>query len=260
MQPYNDQFSQQAAAYRVYRPVYPPALFAWLAAPLAQRRCAWDCATGNGQAALALAEWFPEVIASDASEAQIASAQPHPRVQYRVALAEQSGLADASVELVTVAQALHWFPLARFYAEVQRVLRPGGMLAVWCYGLLQISPAVDRLIARWYRDELGPFWSDERQLVESGYRTLPFPFPELQSPAFTMTTDWTLAQLLGYLGTWSAVQEYQRQTGADPLERLQPALAGAWGEAAILRPVRWPLALRVGRSRGTAATGATTAG
>jgi SAM-dependent methyltransferase len=244
---FKDHFSRQACDYSRYRPHYPRALFAYLAAQVEQHRCAWDCGTGSGQAALALAEFFAEVIATDASARQIAHAVPQPRISYRVAPAECSALEPGSVDLITVAQALHWFDLERFYAEVRRVRRPGGVLAVWCYGLNRVTPAVDRVVKRFYSDVVGPFWPPERQQVEAAYRELPFPFTEWQAPRFETQTCWNLEHFLGYLGTWSAVQHYQQQRGHDPREWLQDELARAWGDPGIRRRVHWPIHVRVGR-------------
>jgi SAM-dependent methyltransferase len=242
---FHDHFSRLATGYRQYRPTYPAALFHYLASIAPDRHGAWDCATGNGQAAVALAAYFAQVIATDASAGQIARAQPCPGVVYRVASAAASGLPAASMDLITVAQALHWFDLAGFYPEVRRVLRPGGVIAVWTYNRLRITPAIDQVVEHLYTDILGPWWPAERRLVETGYRDLPFPFTEQPPPTFEMRADWTLAQLMGYLHTWSAVGRYRQELGEDPLARLTPALAAAWGKAAV-RNLAWPLGLRIG--------------
>ncbi len=246
-----DHFSVQSQDYARFRPNYPPALFAWLAEIASGRRLAWDCATGSGQAALGLAGHFDQVLASDASAAQLAGAARHPRIRYLRARAEASGLAGGRFDLIAVAQALHWFDLDAFYREVRRLLRPGGTLAVWTYQLLRCEPGIDALIERFDREIVGPYWPPERRLVDSGYRDLPFPFAELPAPAFDMHADWGLEQLLGYLGTWSSVRRYRRALGRDPLQRLVPALAAAWGDGNARRRVRWPLALRVGHIQET---------
>ena len=156
-------------------------------------------------------------------------------------------LPDASVDLVTVAQALHWFDLPRFYAEVRRVARPDGIIAVWCYQLHTITPEVDAIVERYYADIVGADWPPERRLVEEGYRTLAFPFDELAPPPFQMVHRWDMSHVLGYLGSWSATQRYQKRTGADPLDLIQGELATAWGDPEKTRDVTWPLHLRVGR-------------
>jgi SAM-dependent methyltransferase len=246
-----DHFSVVAADYASFRPRYPDALFAALAAVAPDRGRAWDCATGNGQAALGLAEHFDSVVATDASAAQVSRATAHPRVRYLVAPAEASGLAAGSIALVTVAQALHWLDLDRFYAEARRVLAPGGVIAAWSYGRHRIDGGpIDALVDRFHDEVVAAFWPPERRHVESGYRTVPFPFAELPVAAPPMTADWTLAQLLGYLGTWSSVDAWRREHGEDPVPPLGALLAPLWGDPAMRRAVTWPLALRVGRVGG----------
>lgn len=246
---FRDHFSGHADAYARFRPVYPPRLFAWLASVAPGHERAWDCATGNGQAARGLAPHFREVVATDASAEQLRSAAPHPGVVFRVAAAESSGLEDASVDLVTVAQALHWFDLPRFFAEAARTLRPGGVVAAWCYVQVAVSAEVDAVVARLYGETVGPFWPPERALVEDGYRSLalPPPFVEVDAPELAMEARWTLSELLGYLGTWSAAQRYRRATGRDAVVEVSPELGAAWGPAGEVRTVRWPLQLRAAR-------------
>jgi ubiquinone/menaquinone biosynthesis C-methylase UbiE len=247
---FKDHFSGHAGDYTRYRPSYPHALFAWLAAQVPQHERAWDCATGNGQAAVGLAEFFADVVATDASDSQIAAAKPHARVRYAVAPAECSGLAAHSLDLITVGQALHWFDFTAFYAEAARVLKPGGVLAAWSYGLMQITPAVDAAVWRLYEPIAGSYWPPERRYVEEQYRTLPFPFPEIAAPKFAMEAQWTLEQLTGYLATWSAVQRYRKEQGGDPLELIVGELGAAWGDAETARKVVWPMFMRVGRMDG----------
>jgi SAM-dependent methyltransferase len=247
---FKDHFSGHAADYAAFRPRYPAELFQWAAALPAARSLAWDCATGNGQAAVALAGHFQRVVASDASAAQIAHAEPHPRVEYRVALAEAgeaSGLAEGAVDLVTVAQALHWFDFDRFYAEVRRVLAPGGAIAVWSYDLVRVTPEIDRLIDSLARDVVGAFWPPERRWVDERYRTLPFPFAEIAAPPFQLEESWDLPRLLAYLRTWSSATRFRAATGRDAVAEATPELAGAWGDPGQERAVRWPLSVRAGR-------------
>lgn len=244
-----DHFSAVAVDYAKFRPRYPAGLLRYVAGLPPRRTLAWDCATGNGQAAADLAAHFDRVIATDASADQIANAIPHPRVEYRVAKAEGSDLDPASVDLVTVAQALHWFDLDAFYAEVRCVLRPDGVLAVWCYGRFEaVEPAVDACLLRFYRDTVGSYWPPERELVEQGYRTLPFPFDELVPPPFSMEADLPLAALAGHLGTWSAVKRYREAVGRDPLPDLLREIEST-GTAASYH-VRWPITLRLGKLDG----------
>jgi SAM-dependent methyltransferase len=246
---FSDHFAPVAASYADFRPTYPQALFAWLASVVARHELAWDCAAGSGQASVDLATHFTQVVATDASPAQIGAALPHPRIEYRVAPAESSGLADASVDLITVAQALHWFDLPGFYDEVRRVLRPTGALAVWTYGVLTVEgAAVDELVQRFYHDTVGPYWPAERRHVEDGYRSLPFPFAEIAPPPFSMAASWTLAELLGYFRSWSATGRFIAANGRDPVAALERQLTPLWGAPDRRRLVTWPLSLRVGRN------------
>jgi SAM-dependent methyltransferase len=244
-----DHFGRVAADYAHSRPGYPAALFAWLAGQCGGHDLAWDCGTGSGQAATAMAGHFRRVLATDASAAQIARAVPHAGVEYRLAAAGQSGLAAASVDLVAVAQALHWFDLDGFYAEVRRVLRPGGVIAAWSYGVLRVEgEAVDSLVQRFYHDEVGPYWPPERHHVETAYRELAFPFSRIAAPGFALAADWDLAQLLGYFRSWSATARFAAARGRDPVADLGLRLAAGWGEVERRRRVAWPLALLAGRN------------
>ena len=242
---FKDHFSKQAADYAKFRPRYPQQLFDYLGSIAAGRPLAWDCGTGNGQAAVGLASVFDHVIATDASEKQIANSEPHERVEYRVAPAENSGIAPRTVDLIMVAQALHWFDLDRFYAEARRVLKPNGVLASSAYNLLHIEPPTDAVVNRYYYDVVGPFWPAERKLVEQ-FAHLPFPFPKIDPPEFEMTAQWDLDQLVGYLRTWSSTRRFIAAKGNDPLEQIIDELRAAWGNPEQTREVIWPLTLRVG--------------
>ena len=241
---FKDHFSAQSAGYARHRPHYPDELFAYLAG-LTDHRMAWDCATGNGQAAVALASYFRKVVATDASQAQIDSAIAHPAVSYLVATAESSGLDDHSVGLVTVGQALHWFDTADFFAEASRVLVAGGIVAAWCYELCTVSPTCDSAVERLYTGIVGPFWPKERRLIEERYAGIDFPGVALAAPPFEMTAQWTVDDMLGYLRTWSACQHYRREHDEDPVRLIEKELTLAWGSAP--RTVRWPLTVRVSR-------------
>lgn len=248
MKPYADHFSRVAAAYAECRPRYPVDLFSYLAELSRNHELAWDCAAGSGQATLPLTRWFTRVLATDLSRSMLERAPPHPQITYQVSPAEKSGLSDSSTDLVTVAQALHWLDLEPFYAEVDRVLVPGGVLAVWSYaGQVLGDDALDTMLARFYGDVVGPYWPEERHHVEAGYRTLPFPYSEIGTPVINMEEHWTLFQLLRYLGTWSATQRFREVQGYDPVPQLADRLAVQWGDPASSRLVRWPLSLRVGR-------------
>lgn len=245
---FKDHFSRQASGYAQFRPSYPRAMFEFLASLTTERRLAWDCATGNGQAAIGLADVFERVIATDASAAQIANAIPHQRVEYRVAPAEASGLEPHAFDLVMVAQALHWFDVPAFNAEAERVLKPGGILALVCYTFLKIAPEIDAVVNRFYSDVVGPYWPPERTLIENGYRDLPFPFAQIPTPSFRIEVRWSVEQLAGYLRSWSATQKFITARGVDPVDDLMVELRKAWGNAEAERLVTWPLVLRVGRA------------
>ena len=248
MKPYANHFSRLAPAYASCRPHYPDELFAYLAALAPNRDLAWDCAAGSGQASLQLARRFNRVVASDISSAMLDQAPRHPGIEYRVAPAEASGLADATVNLVTVAQALHWLNTTTFYAEAERVMVPHGVLAVWTYGTQEVEdPELDRALQRFYTDVVGPYWPPECRHVESGYRTLPFPFSELETPALDMVEHWSLPQLLGYVRTWSATQRFRETMGRDPVDQLEQTLVPYWGNPSTSLRIRWPLTIRVGR-------------
>jgi SAM-dependent methyltransferase len=243
---FKDHFSDHADAYRQHRPEYPPALFEWLAAISPGRRLAVDAATGNGQAAVALAAHFNVVIAVEPSAAQLAEARPHARVEYRRERAEATSVTTGSADLLVAAQAAHWFDWPRFVAEAARVLRPGGVLALWCYGNCCVTTGIDRLVADFSRDVVGPYWPRERRHVEEGYRALALPGAAIPVPPFEMTARWDAAAMLGYLDTWSSVRRCRARTGRDPIGLLAGPLAAAWGEGA--RRVRWPLAVRAHRA------------
>lgn len=245
---FKDHFSGHTELYTRYRPTYPAALFAFLAGLVPDHDCAWDCATGNGQAAIGLSAHFTRMVATDASAEQIAHAPARPGIDYRVAPACDSGLADASVALVTVAQALHWFDVEAFYAEARRVLKPCGVLAVWSYGLTRVNADVDAVVDRLFGPVTGAYWPPERRLVDEGYASLPFPFATLAVPPFEMRMQWRCDRFANYLRTWSGVQRYWKATGRDPVGEIEPALREAWGDPDAARAVTWPLLVKAGRN------------
>jgi SAM-dependent methyltransferase len=247
MATFEDHFSGQAREYARYRPGYPPELFVWLASIAPSRRLAWDCGTGSGQAAMALASHFDRVVATDASADQIGQAAPHERVDYRVERAEDVSLDPESVDLVTVAVAVHWFDFEVFYAAVRRVARPGGILAVWTYHLLQAGPGLDEIFTHYSNEVLEGFWPEQIRYVMERYKTLPFPFDEIGPPSFAMQTRWTLDQVTGFFESWSATQRYARERGVHPVSLIWKDLCEAWGDPDSRRVITWPLHLRVGR-------------
>lgn len=245
---FKDYFSSQAACYAEYRPGYPPALFDWLKSRCQRHDVAWDCGAGNGQASHGLIRHFSKVVATDASHAQISQAEPAPGINFVVSSAEQSCLDEDCIDLITIAQALHWFDLDRFYSEAARVLRPGGLVAAWSYGMFEVEQAeIDTLVQRYYHVDVGAYWPAERSHVETGYRELHFPFSRLETPLFSMEVSWSLQQLLGYLRSWSATARFVAAQGFDPVIELEASLREHWGQSDQLRTIRWPLALLAGQ-------------
>jgi SAM-dependent methyltransferase len=242
---FKDHFSDRAAGYAVYRPHYPPALASCLAGIAPGRETAWDAGCGSGQLSTLLGDHFQRVIATDASDAQIALAAPHPRVEYRVERAERTSIADASVDLVTVAQAAHWLDLPGFYKEARRVGRTGAVVALVAYGRTGIEPAIDEVMDRFHIVTLGKWWPAERVHPETGYRLLDFPFDELDTPDLEMEERWTVDDLIGYVSTWSAVRAMESAEGPVAFEDFTRELREVWGQAGARR-VTWPLAIRAG--------------
>ncbi|MBC8027274.1 MAG: class I SAM-dependent methyltransferase [Steroidobacteraceae bacterium] len=243
-------FTTVAREYANFRPGYPPELFSWLARVSPSRDAVWDAGCGSGQASVALAEHFSAVHATDIAAEQIAAARSHPKVHYAVAPAEASGLADASVDLVTVAQSLHWFDLGAFYAEARRVARPDGLIAVWTYPRPRfVDASLDERFEDFYVGVVGPYWPAERKHVDAVYASLPFPFAPLEAPAFALTLEWNLAQVLGYVSSWSATARYKKANGADPVPLLEASLATIWTDPDVRSPLRMPLGLKAARLR-----------
>jgi ubiquinone/menaquinone biosynthesis C-methylase UbiE len=246
---FHDHFSKVAKRYADFRPHYPPALFDFLATLVPRNSLVWDCAAGSGQATVDLAARFDRIIATDGSADQIGSAPRLPGVEYRVALAEQSGLPDASIDLITVAQALHWFNHELFFKEVNRVLKPGGALAVWVYATCSVEgDQVNAIAQDYYSNIVGPYWPPERRMTEDGYRTIVIPLPEMTGlPSFRMEARWTMDQMLGYFSTWSATNRFMKEKGRNPLEPLRETLAKVWGDPDNPRSIIWPLYVRIAR-------------
>ncbi|WP_018151652.1 class I SAM-dependent methyltransferase [Leeia oryzae] len=243
---FHDHFSALANEYAKYRPQYPDTLFAYLADQVATHDLAWDCATGNGQAASRLAGYFRQVIATEPSAAQISHAPAIKNVEYRVETAENSSLLDESVDLITVAQAMHWFDFDAFGKEATRVLKPGGVLAAWCYEGIRGVQNVEAVTRHFYQDIIADYWPPERRWVDAGYEGIPMPYPALPVEKFELTAAWSLEALMGYLYSLSAVKQYREQTGEDPVALIRSDLQKAWGEQEI-QTMRWPLSLKLCR-------------
>jgi SAM-dependent methyltransferase len=247
MTSFADHFSSIAESYAAYRPHYPRALADALADRAPGCELAWDAGCGSGQLSVELAARFARVIAGDPSQAQLAAAAPHPRVEYRCATAEVSGLPDACVDLAVAAQAAHWFDWPRYVAEVARVARPGALVALISYGIVRVDGAAGDVIARYYHDDAGPFWPPGRRHVEDGYRALVWPWPAVDAPALEMTARWTRDELVGYVTTWSATVKLVAAKGPAPFEALRANLAAVWPDDEP-RTIRWPLAIRLART------------
>jgi SAM-dependent methyltransferase len=244
---FRDHFSEQAKDYARHRPGYPAAMFDYLASLAPARELAWDCGTGNGQAALALADKFKRVIATDASAAQIENAFPHERVEYRIEPSENTTISAGTVDLVTVGTAVHWFDFDPFYAEVRRVSKPKGVIAVWTYFFPIIDPAIDRWLEHFYWVTLKGFWPERIHYLEEYYKTLPFPFEEVQPPAFEMEATWDVDKLIGFLSSWSAVRKLVEAQGEAAFEAQVKELEDVWGQKTQQKKIRWPLHFRIGR-------------
>ncbi|WP_417317406.1 class I SAM-dependent methyltransferase [Emcibacter sp.] len=244
---FKDHFSTQSGSYGKYRPEYPEELFKWLSSLGPAHDLAWDCACGTGQASRGLARYFDRVMATDGSAQQIANAEGPGNVTFKASLADQCPLEDHSADLVTVAQALHWFDLEAFYREVRRVVKPGGHIVVWSYAVTSVAPEIDEAIEELYNGIIGPYWPTERAHVEQGYSGLGFPFEPVEVPPLAMSVNWTFNQLMGYFSSWSAVARYKDARGHDPLPLVRDRLLSAWGNPEQGRKVSWPLKIRGGR-------------
>ncbi|GAB4091278.1 class I SAM-dependent methyltransferase [Flaviaesturariibacter terrae] len=242
-----DLFSQQAAQYARYRPTYPPELFEWLLARTKGRERALDCATGNGQAAAVLAGPFREVEGIDISQGQLDNAVQLPNIHYSLSRAEQTPFPDNHFDLVTMAQAFHWMNAPRFCAEMNRVGRPGALIAAWSYKFPTVSDAaINEVILQFYNGVTGPYWEPERAHVDNDYANLAWDFAEVETARFTSSFRWSRADLMGYFSTWSATQKYIRLHEASPLPLVEGPLAEVMPEDAFT-DVHFPIFLKAGR-------------
>lgn len=248
---FTDNFSAQAKEYSSFRPTYPDDLFRFLSEITKNHQIAWDCATGNGQAAIGLCKYYDKVIASDISEKQIQNKFERKNIQYSVFPAEKADIPDNSVDLIAVAQALHWFDFELFYSETRRVAKKGAIIAVWSYRMHKISPEIDKISDRlnFGGDILGDYWPKEVRYPKEDYKTIPFPFEEIAVPKFTISTEWNLGQLLNYLDTWSAVRKYRMEKKTEPLELIKNELRPYWKDDFEKKHVTWEINLRVGEAK-----------
>jgi ubiquinone/menaquinone biosynthesis C-methylase UbiE len=242
-----DNFSTQANAYAMFRPHYPAAMIAAIISHVKSRDTAFDVATGNGQVAALLSKDFKLVYASDISARQIGNAIQKPNIIYKVEAAETTSFTNNQFDLITVAQAIHWFDFDRFYAEVYRILKPDGVFAVLGYGLFYANAHVDAILKEFYYNIVGPYWDSERRYVDEMYQTIPFPFDEIAVPEFKNQFVWDFEQLTGYLETWSATQHYIKATGHNPIDLIREELRMAWENST--KEVVFPLLLRIGTKK-----------
>jgi len=245
---FKDQFSIQAQSYSRFRPLYPDEMFKYIASLSYSNDLAWDCATGSGQAAFGLSKYFKKVIASDASAKQIENAIPDPKILYRIFPAEKPDLRTNSVDLITVAHALHWLKIHKFYTEAKRVMKPEGIIAVLFYQLPLITEPIDKIIRKFYKKVVGKYWLPERQIIDNGYASIPFPFKKLYAPKFEMKSLWSFEDLTGYLSTWSAVQSYKNEKGKDPVSIISNDLLKQFGDINNVFEVYWPLTVWIGKN------------
>jgi SAM-dependent methyltransferase len=239
-----DYFSGHSKQYATFRPTYPEELYRFIFGHLRSFDAAWDCATGNGQVARVLSTQFDRVFATDISPQQLEHAIKADNIFYSVQPAEKTSFPEKCFDLVTVAQALHWFDAEAFYNEVVRTAKPGAWLAVWGYSVCSVSREIDFHVVKFYNETVGPYWDASRKLVDDHYRSLPFPFEEVKAPAFSLRVHWTADAFAGYLGTWSATQKFSKEKGFDPVpwvaEKIKPHWQGVLA-------VTFPLFLRLGR-------------
>ncbi|MEP1093879.1 MAG: class I SAM-dependent methyltransferase [Cyclobacteriaceae bacterium] len=247
MSNFKDNFSKQSDVYLKHRPTYPDELFLYLSKLTDDHSLAWDCGTGNGQAAHGLTKYYKKIYATDASQKQIENAIQHGQIKYGVEPADRTTLSDQSVDLITVAIALHWFDHDSFYKEVRRVVKPGGIIAAWTYRLPTVTPEIDAVVQNFHDEVVDEHWQRENRLVSDGYKTIPFPFAELDHPAFIMSKNWSLDDLLGLVRSWSAVQRIINQTGENPVPILENELLEVWGNRETEREMVWKLILKIGR-------------
>jgi len=243
-----DLFSKQASAYAKYRPSYQPALVDYILGFVSEKKHAWDCATGNGQAAVLLSPWFEKITATDISEKQLQLAVKKDNIFYSVGKATPTDFPDNHFDLVTVAQAYHWLPFEPFEKEVKRVSKPGGIIAVWGYNIpVCDNPDLNILFNYFYKDIIGPYWDTERKYVDDYYKTVPFNFEELPSPAFSIDVQWNMEDLLGYFNSWSSVMNYIKKHQHNPVDDISGKISASWQNPGSSIPFRFPLFMRIGR-------------
>lgn len=240
-----DNFSHQSDHYAQFRPKYPQDLFDYINSLVESRSNVWDCGTGNGQIAIELSKTFEKVFATDISQQQIEQAPRSENIFYSIQAAEKNNFENDFFDLIIVAQAVHWFEFSKFYSEVNRTGRPNSRLILVGYGRIEISIDIDKIITNFYQNKLARYWDTERRYIDEMYRTIPFPFEEIEAPNFEIKHSWTLAHFIGYINTWSAVKHCIRLSQSNPVEELSLELKQYWAEDEE-KLVRFPLFLRIG--------------
>ncbi|MEP7263359.1 MAG: class I SAM-dependent methyltransferase [Bacteroidota bacterium] len=239
-----DNFSSVSKQYAKFRPHYPAELFVEISNLVKRRESALDVGTGNGQFAVQLAKYFDKVTATDISKEQIQHAIKNEKINYSVQRAEETEFEDNSFDLISVAQAIHWFDFDRFYNEVRRTIRNNGILAATGYGMPKVNEEVDRIVADFYEVTTGPYWDEERRYIDAGYKTIPFPFEEINLKPYAFIQQWNVDQFIGYLGTWSGVNHYLKAKGENPLDLIHSDLKKSWKD---VQAITFPIITRVGR-------------
>lgn len=241
-----DNFSHQANEYLKYRPTYPDELIKYLVSLTSNQKYAWDCGTGNGQVAVKLSDYFDQVFATDISEKQLQNAPKNENLFYKIEPAELTSFEDNKFNIITVAQAIHWFDFDKFYEQVKRTLKPNGIIAVIGYSLPKINFKIDNIVYKFYSKFVGDLWDSERDYIDKGYTTIPFPFEEIKTPTFEISDEWTYQNLIGYLNTWSATQHYIRERNENPVDIIEKDIANNWGKSKYNK-ITFPILLRVGK-------------
>jgi ubiquinone/menaquinone biosynthesis C-methylase UbiE len=239
-----DFFSGHSKIYAEFRPSYPEELFTFLLSHTKNLQRAWDCGTGNGQVAIGLAKFIKHVDATDISQQQLNNAAQHPSITYHLCDAHNTPFTDNSFDLITIGQALHWFDFENFYKEVRRVSKPGATLAVWGYNICRVDPIIDRALENYYKNTIDPYWHPRRKLIDEAYQTIPFPFMEISTPEFEISEEWSLDHFIGYLTSWSATQNFIKEKGENPAEKVRQEIGQHWKDK--MKSVRFPVFLRIG--------------
>jgi len=242
-----DLFSKQSDLYARFRPTYPKELYDYILSFVNEKDIAWDCATGNGQAAVVLADYFKKVIATDISDAQIEKAIKKENIEYLVCPAESTPFAENTFDLVTVAQAYHWIKWDEFRKEATRVCKPDAVIAIWTYNRNKIGDKkIDDAIFSFYENVTKPYWDYERKYVEELYETVEFDYELLPVKQFETTLNWQREDMIGYISSWSAIQKYIKANGHSPIPIIKEEINKLWPEGEV-KKVTFPIYLKLGR-------------